>query len=145
MASTKDHQDRFASARNRMLIENHRPIPVGRPILEAVCPECGQEDCECDNEYDELVDRVPRESLDVMEILAATDPHTFTFLTECEGMTVAAIRPSDPLIKETLPEDVAALADVMTEDAMEYDDRLNPRQRRLRELAQDYGYVITSK
>ena len=142
MPSTNDFQRMFEQARRRGPITEGRHV-ASHLLSEAVCPECGQEPCECDEEKDPLTGAVPRESLDVMEILAATDPHTFIVMVECHGLRVAAIRDRDPLQKEALAEDVDAVAASITGSPDEPDDSLDRYQMAVKEIAQDYGYVVS--
>ena len=141
MPSTNDYQKMFEQARRRGPIVEGRQV-ASRLLAEAVCPECGEDPCECEEERDPLEGAVPRESLDVMEILAATDPHTFTFMVECEGLRVAAVRDRDPLTKEALAEDIDAVAATITENPDEPDDRLDRYQAAIKEIAEDYGYCL---
>ena len=144
MPSTNEYAQQLARARrdSHMMTEGRRVVPMESQI--GICNTCGEEPCvcECNEDSDGLEGSITRESIEVVEILAATDPHTFTFLTECEGLKVAAIRDQDPLEKQTLPEEIAAIAEVINEDIMELDNGLDKHQSAIKELAADYGYCV---
>lgn len=142
MPSTNDYQRMFDQARRRPTIAEDRHI-ASTLLSEAVCPDCGDDPCTCDEDEDQLHGAVKRESLDVLEILAATDPHSFTFMVECEGMNVAAVRDRDPLYKAAMAEDVEAIATTITENPDEPDIRLDRYQLAIQEMALEYGYVLS--
>ena len=142
MPSTNDYQRMFEQARSRPTINEARRV-ASTLLSEAVCPECGDDPCTCDeDDDDQLHGAVKRESLDVLEILAATDPHTFTFMVECEGMNVAAVRDRDPLYQAAMAEDVKVIASTITENPNEPDIRLDRYQLAIQEMAADYGFVV---
>jgi hypothetical protein len=140
MPTTSDYQREFERARRAGFLTEGRQVH-SRQLAEAVCKECGADPCECED-CDVLEGRIPRESLEVMEILAATDPHTFTFMVECEGFRVSAVREQDPLQTQTLPEDVEAVASCISDDVNDPEARFDSYQSRLIEMANEYGYIV---
>lgn len=83
---------------------------------------------------------IARESLEVMETLAAFDPESFAFMVEhTTGIRATARRDLDPIYKEAIPEDIDAVASIMVdEDAQRLDDY----DHSVKEIGESYGYVM---
>jgi len=87
--------------------------------------------------------KLARQSLAVMEVLAAADPATFGALLATEGLRVVATRERDPLVNRALPEDVEAVAAIISESLTERNPtNLDRHQLDLLALAEDYHYVV---
>ncbi len=84
---------------------------------------------------------LPRESVAVMEVLAALDPPSFAFyMAESTGLKIVKLRTPDPLRKGAMAEDVATIAATLGNE--ELTESLDDYQLALKGLAEDYNFVL---
>lgn len=103
------------------------------------------EEPEEDEVEEECYDNMPklkRESVEVMETLAATDPLTFTYLLKSEGIDVLGHREYDPLVTEAVKADVMAVASVISESPNSINTSLDKWQVQVQQKAHEYGYIV---
>ena len=79
-----------------------------------------------------------QESLDVLEILACYDPHSFkTMVQGTTSLKVIPMQQRDPLIKTAMDEEVQAIAAIFNEDR-----KLTVYESKVKQLGYDYDYLV---
>jgi hypothetical protein len=81
-------------------------------------------------------------SLSVLRIIGAADPSLFDRFLQVEHLHIIGCTDPSLLHKAVQEEIVTAIASTLTEDAYTHVE-LNPRQQRLKALAEDLGYIVT--
>ena len=81
-------------------------------------------------------------SAQAMEILAISDQPVFESLMGHIGLPITGRINQDPLASQVQTESIAAIATEITEDVDDFVDA-DPRLHRYKELAEDYGYVVS--
>lgn len=80
-------------------------------------------------------------SLNVMGIVAISDPPLFEHMMAQEGLRIVGVQSDDPLEMSVQEEAVTAIASTLTEDIHEPIE-LTRRQHSLKRLAENVGYVV---
>lgn len=80
-------------------------------------------------------------TIEMLEILAVSDEAVFENALNQVGLTIMGRTNTDPLQKETLAEQVGAIASEITEDRHDYVD-VSRLTLEAKKLAEDYGYII---
>lgn len=79
-----------------------------------------------------------QEGLEVLEVLAAFDPTSFHLVAESTtNLTLVPATGRDPLNRESLEEDVAAIS-----GAMENFTQYTHYERELKDIAEQYGILV---
>jgi hypothetical protein len=81
-------------------------------------------------------------SIESMEILAVSDRAVFESLMNHIGLRIEGRVNEDPLETRVQSESVVSIASEITEDANNF-VRCNPRLQGFKQMAEDYGYVVS--